>query len=124
MITPAEVRLSLHRYLKGEWPLEQFEQWFAPVLAVAGRLVDTETEALVQGIEWAFWDFEHGSGSQNILRANLRQLAGDTPVIRQPLVVGDAVYSDMKSGTSSTPQDGPAIVVQGSLRILPEAVYA
>lgn len=125
-----EMRSRLARYAAGQCSLEQFEDWFAPVLRNVYQSNDPEAEQLAVAIEWAFCDMERGMSSPELLKKNLEVLSlpENTTKVGNPLVLGGATYDpDLTAGTSSTFQVGAAVgaaVSFGPLRILREAEYA
>jgi hypothetical protein len=126
MPTPAdEMRSHLDAYLTGQCSLEQFEEWFSPVLRDVHKLHDAEAEGLANAIEWAFCDLERGVPSDKVKDTLSRFVSEKAPpLVRQALVVGGAVYTAVAdSGTSSKSnlQSGAGFAVSlGPLQITPE----
>ena len=143
MLTPAnEMRSHLDLYLTGQCSLEQFEDWFAPVLRDVHKLNDPEAEGLANAIEWAFCDLERGVPPGLVRRAFLKlaeepKQPVDVPQLQESLSTSgkDATtvvtenrlslgntFCGWSSGASTKLHVGLAVSLP-QMRVLPERVF-
>ena len=110
-----EMKSHLAQYVNRQCSLEEFEDWFAPVLRDVHKTNDHAAELLAHEIEWAFCDLERGVPSDEV-RLVLHRLTMPT----RPIIVGNVAYDEISySGTSSRLQWG-GMVSLGPLQRLPE----
>src|SRR5260370_27694468 len=130
MATPVnEMKSQLARYLSGQCSLEEFEEWFAPVLRDVHKSSDQDAEALAHAIEWAFCDLDRGVLPESV-RSDLlnlveepAQLAATTLVMGEPLDVGNPFYS-WNSGASTRLHVGVGVSLVPQMRIVREREFA
>src|SRR5260370_32223975 len=75
MVSPAEIRQQLSRWIGGEISLGQFEDWFVPATWNAHSAEDKEVEALADEIELNLSEFSDGVLSEQELREELTRIA-------------------------------------------------
>jgi hypothetical protein len=75
MVSPAEIRQQLSRWIGGEISLRQFEDWFVPATWDAHSAEDKEVEALADEIELNLSEFSDSVLSEQELREELTRIA-------------------------------------------------